>query len=288
MLTEQVRYVKDNPGVCRTLVIDTMDWAEQLAAAFVCSKAKKTSLEDFGYGKGYVFLSDEIGRLLASLDGLVELGINIVVTAHAKMRKFEQPDEMGSYDRWEMKLSKNVAPLVKEWADVVLFANYKTFSVAADDKGKKFKAQGGSRVMYTSHHPCWDAKNRHGLAEELPFDYQEIAANIPPLEPDAKPLPEPAKEPAAEEPAKEPFDPAEYEEIPVEEEPPEGVPKELATLMAKDKVTEQEVREAVCDRGYYPADTPIANYETEFVKEVLIKAWPQVLKMILDNRRLPF
>lgn len=46
------------------------------------------------------------------------------------MRKFEQPDEIGSYDRWEMKLTKNVAPLVKEWADMVLFANYKTFVVA--------------------------------------------------------------------------------------------------------------------------------------------------------------
>lgn len=27
-----------------------------------------------------------------------------------------------------------------------------------DKDGKKFKAQGGDRVMYTTHHPCWDAK----------------------------------------------------------------------------------------------------------------------------------
>lgn len=50
--------------------------------------------------------------------------------------------------------------MVKEWADMVLFANYKTYVVAADDKGKKHKAQGGKRVLRTSHHPCWDAKNR--------------------------------------------------------------------------------------------------------------------------------
>ena len=29
--------------------------------------------------------------------------------------------------------------------------------------------------MYTTHHPCWDAKNRHGLESELPFDYKYVA-----------------------------------------------------------------------------------------------------------------
>ena len=93
------------------------------------------------------------------------------------MRKFEQPDELGAYDRYELKLGKKTSsqtsPLVKEWADAVLFANYKTFAVMADDKGKKFKAQGGMRTMYTEHHPCWDAKNRWGLKPEVPFDFAE-------------------------------------------------------------------------------------------------------------------
>ena len=40
---------------------------------------------------------------------------------------------------------------------------------------KKAKAKGGHRVMFTSHHPCWDAKNRHDLATELPFDYAQVA-----------------------------------------------------------------------------------------------------------------
>ena len=39
--------------VCKTLVIDTADWAEMLCAHDVCAKAHKNSIEDFGYGKGY-------------------------------------------------------------------------------------------------------------------------------------------------------------------------------------------------------------------------------------------
>lgn len=58
---------------------------------------------------------------------------------------------------------------------MVLFANYKTYAVAVDKDGKKFKAQGGDRVMYTTHHPCWDAKNRDGLPPEMPFEYSGIA-----------------------------------------------------------------------------------------------------------------
>ena len=32
--------------------------------------------------------------------------INVVLTAHAIIRKFEQPNEMGAYDRYELKLGK--------------------------------------------------------------------------------------------------------------------------------------------------------------------------------------
>ena len=33
--------------------------------------------------------------------------------------------------------------------------------------------------MYTSHSPSWDAKNRHDLKPELPFEYINIAYCIP-------------------------------------------------------------------------------------------------------------
>ena len=179
LLKEEVAYVKANPTVCKTYIIDTFDWAERLCIAKICADNNKKSIEDFGYGSGYVYELEEIGRFLNSLDELIELGINVVLTAHAQLRKFEQPDEMGAYDRWELKLGKKtssqISPILKEWADMILFVNYKTFSVATDDKGTKHKAQGGTRTMYTTHNPCWDAKNRHNLPDEMPFEYERIA-----------------------------------------------------------------------------------------------------------------
>ncbi|MDO4549228.1 MAG: ATP-binding protein, partial [Clostridia bacterium] len=135
MLMEQIKYFSGHVNEAATLVIDTADWAEKLCIEMICARAQVDGLEGFGYGKGYVYLQEEFGRMLNELTALVDRGVHVVLVAHAQMRKFEQPDEMGAYDRWEMKLSKKVAPMVKEWADMVLFANYKTIVVNTDGQG---------------------------------------------------------------------------------------------------------------------------------------------------------
>lgn len=184
-LLNEVEYVRQNPGCCKTLVLDTADWAETLCSEYVCSRDQKTGIEDYGYGKGYRFLFEEFGRLLNALEQVREKGVNIVICCHAAMRKFEQPDELGAYDRWSLKLTDtpkaSIAGAVKEWADMVIFANYKTIVVNVDGKGAakgKNKVQGGKRVMYTAHHSCWDAKNRFGLPEEAEFSYEVIRGVI--------------------------------------------------------------------------------------------------------------
>lgn len=288
-LQSEIKYAIDNPDCCGTLVIDTIDWAEQLCIESVCKKHGKNGIEDFGYGNGYVYVKEEFGRLLKMLDGVIDRGINVVLTAHSQIRKFEQPDELGAYDRYELKLGKRTssqtAPLVKEWSDMLLFANYKTISVAADDKGKKHKAQGGKRVMYTSHHPCWDAKNRHGLDDELEFDFKEIEHIFSNVKP--KPESEPEEETKRIE--------REIEDM-IDAAPAsgeadtklDGLPDELKKLMEQNGVTPADIQEAVADKGYYPEDTPVEKYDPEFVNEVLIGAWDQVYEIIKKNKKLPW
>ena len=159
---------------CKTLVIDTADWAEQLCNRDVCKRLNVGGIEDIGYGKGYTYAAEEFAKMLNICNKLIAKGVNVVFTAHAQMRKFEQPDEMGAYDRWELKLSKKSAPLLKEWSDMLLFCNYKT-NVVTDEKTKSKKAIGGKRVMYATHSPVYDAKNRFGLPDVMEMDFSEIA-----------------------------------------------------------------------------------------------------------------
>ncbi|MBO5934052.1 MAG: ATP-binding protein [Clostridia bacterium] len=283
-------FINDH-GSYKTLVIDTADWAEMLCTQYVCSKYQKKGVEDFGYGKGYVYVQEEFGKLLNFLEQFIDAGLNVVVTAHAKMRKFEQPDESGAYDRWELKLSKGVAPLLKEWADMVLFANYKTYIVKDDND--KVKAKGGQRVMYTSHHVCWDAKNRHELPEEVPFDYSSIAHCIP-LDAIPVTVPEKQKETMVQEKENRlneiiddtPEKPAEPETVVSTQN--SDIPQELLRLMQQHGITEHDIQVAVANNGYYPADMPVAQYDKAFIEGKLIAGWESFHKAVLYYKQLPF
>ena len=172
---------------------------------------------------------------------------------------------------------------------MVLFVNYKEIVITTKDNKKK--VSGGKRVMYTAHNPCWDAKNRHGLAEELPFDYQEIAHCIPVMN-QGTPQPTPAEpEPApkAPDPPKEsPQPPVQAETEQVDVQANEDIPQALADLMAANNVTPQDIQQAVAYKGYFPADMPIADYPEDFVMGCLVAAFPQMLQVINQLKKVPF
>ena len=299
-LLQTVRYAMEYPQNQQTLVIDTADWAEKLCVQAVCDRAQKTGIEDFGYGKGYVYLKEEFAKLLTYLDGVIAAGIHVVVTAHAALRKVEQPDEMGSYDHWELKLTKFVGPMLKEWADLVLFCNYKT--IVVQDENKKNKAQGGRRVMYTAHHPCWDAKNRHNLPPELPMEWEAIAPAILGTQPEpvgAHSVPPQVTAPPVgavhERPAETRRMPERANrDSPLQQaasvQPPSSdLPPALTQLMAQNQVTEKEIQIAVGGAGYFPSDMPVRDYPPDFISGVLVACWPQVFAKIQQDRdELPF
>ena len=288
MIYDCINYVKAHPDACSTFVLDTAAWAEKLLSKQVCAKSKKTGIEDFGYGKGYTYLMEEFGKLLNQLEDLIDLGIHVVVTAHAALQKFEQPDENGAYDRWSLKLTKQDSPILKEWADAVLFVNYKTYVEKTDNN--KHKASGGKRVMYTSHHPCWDAKNRWGLPDECDFDYSVIAPHI--LGSGAKPAALTPPAPTASKDAIATILDTEEPPKPHPQSPPAddlaGLPKALVSLMKENNVTTEDIRLVVSQQGYYPFETRVQTYDPEFIDGCLVAAWDQVYYKIMNNKDLPF
>lgn len=296
MLLDQVKYFRDHPAECRTLVIDTADWAERICTEHVCAKAGKDGVEDFGYGKGYTYVKEEFGKLLNLLEEVKEAGIHVVLTAHAALRKIEQPEETGAYDHWELKLSKQVAPIVKEWTDALFFANYK-IHVIKQENGTK-KANGGKRVMYTTHTPTWDAKNRYGLPDELPFEFEQISHIIrtSPMQETATNPPAPAVAEKSSESPKEDFihqmemDFNNPQPVKKAEKAPEApVPnvsvarKKLNDLMAENLVNEEEVRWVVAKRGFFPMSTPMENYPDDFIEGWIIANWDKVYGMIRSD-----
>lgn len=299
MLRAELTAIKNREVPCSTVVIDTMDAAERMCAEYIMARDGKKSIEEWGYGKGYTILQEEFGRLLDYLTDTAASGINVVVLGHSTMRKFERPDESGAYDRFELKLTKQVSPMVKEWADMVLFCDYKTY--VETNKSGKAKATGGARVIRTTHAPTWDAKNRFGLPDELPLKLGEMPAQL------GEVIPDMVTEQAAAAPAATmaTVAPQAAPAAPVQAEPtaapttttttttseysapdyPERM-KKLVDLMIANKVTDAELRDAVGKTGNFPAECSPVDYPEGFA-DYLVSGWDTVMnKYILPARAI--
>ena len=160
----------------KTVVLDTADWAEKLVYAKVVEEDGKpigTSIDkvDKGFGKGRVYAFEKWrDEIIPAFNACRDRGMNVIILAHSMVKKFEDPSTPQGYDRYQLKLQDgaktDVAGLLREWVDTVMFATYKVETVADDTR----RAFGGeSRVLYTERRPSFDAKNRIGLPFEIPF-----------------------------------------------------------------------------------------------------------------------
>ena len=163
----------------KCLVIDTLDWLERLVFKRVCADHRKTSIEDIGYAKGYIFALKYWNELLEGFNGLLlERDMDICLIAHSSIDKFRDPTSE-AYDRYAPKLDKRAQPLLIEWCDEVLFCRHRVL-VQTDDEGfgrTRARATGaGSRLMYTEARPAWVAKHRmRNLPPEIPLDFSEYS-----------------------------------------------------------------------------------------------------------------
>jgi len=163
-----------------TLVIDSADWLEPLCWEHVCRASSKRSIEDFGYGKGYVAALEEWRRLLAAIESLRKAKrMHVIVIAHGEVKAYKNPEAEGDYDRWQLKLHRAAAGLLTEWCDELVFANFRTYTQKVDPNGpdkKRARGYGSERVLYTERRAAFDAKSRHGLPPEMPLSWAEFFA----------------------------------------------------------------------------------------------------------------
>jgi len=166
--------------------VDSLDWLEPLLYEHVCAKYGWKDIESPGYGKGYIAAAEEWRTVLAGLDELRNTrNMGIVLLAHEQIKRFENP-MTESYDHYTLKLHQRSTALVQEWADVIAFANYRTFT-RKEDAGfnkKETKAIGsGERLLYLEARPAFLAGNRFGLPAELPLSAESFEMIMTPTLP---------------------------------------------------------------------------------------------------------
>ena len=266
MLTEFDR----SPGDYKTLVIDSCDWLEKQMIQNICQAANIDSIEKYerGYGKGWTKLAEDWGKLLDELDRIrIKHGVNVLFIGHAKIKRYEPADDNG-HDRYTLTMSDKTAELLKKWSDLTLFVKYDTYTV---EENGKIKVKGGNkRVMYSTFHPCWDAKNRYGLPDKMDLDFAKIEHIF-----DMTPEPEPESESPSEPAPVPPVDAAQTNGDPELKD----LQDQVAALLNSNSIGCGELAAQLEKRGYVPCGTPLKNYNPKTLR-LIIDKWSIILNNI--------
>jgi len=322
-LLQSIAWLTANPGTFKTTVIDTADWAQHLCDDHVRTKYPidgviPDSLAQYGWNNGWKYMVDEWQHLLEALNDLrKKTGMQIVLVCHASIRKFEPPEHVasGPYDRWELKLARrpasehNVHSVTMEWADNILFCAFSS-TVAQTERSKKAVVVDEKRVLRTRHCPQWDAKNRHGMAAEVPLHIKSLdpifreyssgqhgAASSGPrdLQAEAKAQSEPlvlAGEqapagPSTPQPVQAPSQPQAQLEPQAPPPPAIGPFEKLGQLMENSGISQDDLMLAILPHeklerpGYFPAGTQFSNLPEDFVLKITADSmWDNVVTAV--------
>ena len=186
-VTAALSELHSQPHGYQTVVIDTLDWLEQLIFDTLCRQYNVSSIEkvDGGYARGYIHALSYWRQVLDGLNRLrLDRGMITICVAHSKIERFEDP-ESSPYDRYSPRLHKAASALICEWSDAVLFAT-RRIRTQTENAGFNRKrttahaigAAGGDRILRCVGGPACVAKNRYGIVEELPLSWAAFMAAL--------------------------------------------------------------------------------------------------------------
>ena len=172
--------LRDGDHNYATVVIDSLSALERLIWDQLCAEHQVKSIEkvDGGYARGYMHALIYWRRIVEILGELRQEGMGIVLIAHSKIERFEDP-ESSAYDRYTPRIHKHASALLCEWVDVVGFAT-RRIRTESEDAGFNRKrtiahgigADGGERILRVNGSPACVAKNRYGITDDLPLEWR--------------------------------------------------------------------------------------------------------------------
>lgn len=165
-MLQLMREVAYGESDCKHLVLDSADGFESITNAAVCEEGGKTSIEAFGYGKGYTYSAEKWAWLLHAGDYLRRKGIAVTLISHATATHIADPT-LGDYVRWSPNLSKKVLPLVEKWADIIGYMAHERAITERGDRDSnrtvRTSQTTGSRFIHVEDNGSFIAKNRYSL-----------------------------------------------------------------------------------------------------------------------------
>jgi len=156
----------------RVIAIDTIDRAQDLATAWLCSERGWDTLDTPGYGRGYVELRAAMLALADDIMDIISSGRGVLLLAHAQRQRVEDPAQ-GEWDRWTVRMHdaprSSVAAVYVERADIVALAAMAVVRVS-DRDARVQRARVSGRMLYTTPSAARLAKAVGVEAVDIPLD----------------------------------------------------------------------------------------------------------------------
>ena len=185
----------------KTVVIDSITELEKLVFAETCRRGDdkgnaKANIEDFGYGKGYVYATRVWADFLEAVNAIrTDKSMGVILIAHSEVQRFDDPETV-SYDRYEIDLHKKTVGMIEREMDAILLLK-QPVTVKSEEQGfNKTRARadgGGVTLIHAIGKPAYTAKNRYGIPNTIRFDRGNGFAALAPYLPGYE-APAPAEE----------------------------------------------------------------------------------------------
>jgi hypothetical protein len=164
------------------VVVDSVTKLEEIDREFVIrtiphekgSSVRIESIEDYGWGKGYMHIYETMMLVLQDLDAIARKGIHVILVAHELTEKVPNPageDFLQYQPRLQSPPKQGkLRERIKEWCDHLFYIGFDRF-VSKDGKA----TGGGSRTIYPIETATHWAKSR--LLTEA-FEYSKGDAKL--------------------------------------------------------------------------------------------------------------
>lgn len=154
-----------------TVVVDSVSKLERLVWAEACARNNWSSIEQPGYGKGYVETDYVWAEFVDACKFLRDQrGLTVLLIGHAVTERFDDP-ETQSYSRYQIDLHKRAMAILTREVDGIFLVKKDVTIKTEGQQGKgRARADGGdTRWIYTEGRPAFQAGNRFNMPERIMY-----------------------------------------------------------------------------------------------------------------------
>jgi hypothetical protein len=187
---EAMRELYEGEHGYSTLVIDSLSELQALVYEETCARGDekgnaKARIEDFGYGKGYVYAVTVWNEFLDALN-MLRIGRNMtcILIGHAKVDRFDDPETV-SYHRYEIDLHDRAQKLLEREMDAILLLK-RDVSIKTEEIGPKKErkhAEGSNIFICCEGKPSQISGSRYSLPSKTLYrkgqGYAALASFLP-------------------------------------------------------------------------------------------------------------